>query len=130
MEKKITVIVNGRFHAFDYASELHKKGLLDKLISTMPYSKAKIFNIPRNKYSGFPILEAVKYMFRKLFKKELPLVLYSKLFNKLCLSKIPKTTEVIISFAGYSKEIFENNDNKIKILDRGSTHTINNINSL
>jgi glycosyltransferase involved in cell wall biosynthesis len=127
MEKKITVIVNGRFHAFDYASELHKKGLLDKLISTMPYSKAKIFNIPRNKYSGFPILEAVKYLFRKLFKKELPLVLYSKLFNKLCLSKIPNTTEVIISFAGYSKEIFENNDNKIKILDRGSTHTINNI---
>ena len=41
--RKITVVVNGRFHAFDYAAELNKLGVLYKLISTMPYSKAKKF---------------------------------------------------------------------------------------
>lgn len=126
-ENKITVIVNGRFHAFDYAAELHKLGVLDRLIATMPYSKAKEFGIPKNKYVGFPLLEVIKIVYRKLFKKELPLVTYSKIFNKLTKKKIPSTTDVVISFGGYSKEIFEYNNDKIKILDRGSTHTLENI---
>ncbi len=127
MRKKFTVVVNGRFHAFDYASELNKRGLLDKLISTMPYKIAKKYDIPKDRYAGFPYLEALKYIFRKLFLKELPINSYSKLFNYLAKKKINKSTDVIISFAGYSKEIFIENKNKIKILDRGSTHTLENI---
>ncbi len=126
-KQKITVIVNGRFHTFDYAAELHKLGLLDKLISTMPYSKAEKFGIPKEKYVGFPVFEAAKYIGRKVFGKELPPVYYSKLFNKAVLRKIPKTTDVIISFAGYSKEIFEEFPKKLKVLDRSSTHTLANI---
>ena len=128
-KNKITVIVNGRFHAFDYASELNKTGRLKKLISTMPYSKAKKFNIPRKLYVGFPIFEAFKFIYRHLFNKELPTLFYAKLFTKLANYFIPKNTDVIISFAGYSQEIFNDKRHidKIKILDRGSTHTLTNI---
>lgn len=128
-KKKITVIVNGRFHAFDYAAELHKLGYLDKLISTMPYYKAKSYGIGKEHYIGFPMLEASKIVYREIFKKELPVNFYAKLFTLLAKLFIPKNTDVIISFAGYSKEIFSDkkNFNKIKILDRGSTHTLANI---
>lgn len=128
-KNKITVIVNGRFHAFDYAYELHKAGRLHRLISTMPYSSAKKFNIPRKLYVGFPIFEAFKILYRYLFNKELPTLLYAKLFTKLANCFIQKNTDVIISFAGYSHEVFddERHKDKIKILDRGSTHTISNI---
>ena len=82
----------------------------------MPYSKAKKFNIPRKLYVGFPIFEAFKFIYRHLF-------------NKLANYFIPKNTDVIISFAGYSQEIFNDKRHidKIKILDRGSTHTLTNI---
>lgn len=125
-KKKITVIVNGRFHTFDYAAELHKLGYLDKLISTMPFYKAKSYGIGKDHYIGFSILEASKIVYREIFKKELPVNFYSKLFTLLANLFIPKNTDVIISFAGYSKEIFSDkkNFNKIKILDRGSTHTL------
>jgi glycosyltransferase involved in cell wall biosynthesis len=128
-KKKITVIVNGRFHAFDYAAELHKLGCLDKLISTMPYSKAKQFGIPRDKYVGFPFLEILKVLSLKIFNRHLPTMLYARFFTKLASFFITNDTDVIISFAGYSKEIFSDKKNfkKIKILDRGSTHTLANI---
>lgn len=126
---KFTVIVNGRFHAFDYAAELHKMNKLDKLISTMPYSKAKEFGIPKDLYKGFPLIELIKITYRKIFRKELPLIAYSSFFCKIAKKHIPSTTNTIISFAGYSKEIFEDPENaaKLKILDRGSTHTLANI---
>ncbi|AUS05840.1 glycosyltransferase family 4 protein [Pseudotamlana carrageenivorans] len=127
--KMITVVVNGKFHAFDYAAELYKKGLLDKLISTMPYSIAKKYGIPRKHYIGLPIFEVVKRSYRMLLKKELPVNGYANLFTKSVIPFIPKTSNVIISFAGYSKEIFEHSKfkNVTKILDRGSTHTLENI---
>ncbi|KXX72546.1 glycosyltransferase family 4 protein [Flammeovirga sp. SJP92] len=126
---KYTVIVNGRFQAFDYASELHKQGKLDKLISSMPYYIAKKYNIPSDKYEGFPIFEYLKYSSRKVLKKNLPTMLYAKAFTKWAKTKIPKNTNVIFSSAGYSYEIFTDKQfqNVIKVLDRPSTHTLSNI---
>ena len=125
-KNKITVIVNGRFHAFDYAYELNKAGRLHRLISTMPYSSAKKFNIPRDKYIGFPVLEILKVLSLKIFNKSLPTMYYARFFTKLASYFIPKNTDVIISFAGYSHEIFKSKKhlNKLKILDRGSCHTL------
>ncbi|WP_372757559.1 glycosyltransferase family 4 protein [Mariniflexile sp.] len=127
--KKITVVVNGRFHAFDYAAELYKMGCLEKLISTMPYSVAKRYNIGKEVYVGLPFFEVLKRGYRKIFKKELPVLWYARLFTKTTLKFIPNSTEVVICFAGYAQEIFEAYKLKsvIKILDRGSTHTLSNI---
>ncbi len=128
-EIKITVVVNGRFHAFDYAAELYKKGRLHRMISSMPYSIAKRYGIDREVYIGLPIFEVLKRSWRILFKKEFPPVLYAKMFTWTALQFIPSDTQVVISNAGCCKEIFNSLKlkNTKKILDRGSTHTISNI---
>lgn len=129
MEKKITIIVNGRFHAFDYAAELQKRGMLHKLISSMPNSRAKKFGIQKSKYVGLPIFEAIKVVWRKVFRKEPPTLLYARIFTKTALLFVPSNSDVIISFAGYTEEIFKSKKlkNTLKILDRSSTHTLANI---
>lgn len=126
---KITVVVNGRFHAFDYAAELYKKNLLQRMISSMPYSVAKRYGIGREVYIGLPIFEVLKRSWRILFKKEFPPVLYAKIFTWSALKFIPSDSQVVISNAGCCKEIFEaaKLKNAYKILDRGSSHTLSNI---
>jgi glycosyltransferase involved in cell wall biosynthesis len=129
--QKITVVVNGRFHAFDYAAELYKNKLLLRMISSMPYSVAKKYGIGREVYIGLPVFEILKRVWRIIFKKEISPALYSKLFTYTALFFIPDNTNIIISNAGCSKEIFESKKlkNAYKVLDRGSSHTLTNINA-
>lgn len=128
-KQKITVIVNGRFHAFDYAVALYKKGHLVRLISSMPYSVAKRYGIPRKAYVGLPLFEVLKRSWRKIFKKEFSPVIYSRLFTAATLRFIPRDSNVIIGYAGFCKEVLEAKQfqNALKIIDRGSTHTLANV---
>ena len=94
----------------------------------MPALTARRYCIGKEAYVGLPIFEVLKRTWRKCFKRELPVCWYAKLFTKVALKFVPAETRVIISFAGYSEEIF--NDPKLrsalKILDRGSTHCLEN----
>ena len=129
MSKKTTIIVNGRFHAFDYAAELQRRGALHKLISTMPRSRARKFNIAPGNYVGLPVFEAIKVVWRRVFRREPPTLWYARLFTRVALWFVPRDSEVIISFAGYSEEIFKAKKlrHALKVLDRSSTHTLANI---
>jgi alpha-maltose-1-phosphate synthase len=51
---KITVIVGGRWHAFDLARELHKLGCLHRLITTYFKRKTRGFGIPDEKVVSLP----------------------------------------------------------------------------
>lgn len=123
------MVVNGRFHAFDYAKELHKQNNLDLLISSMPYFVAKKFGIPRQKYIGLPIFEVLKRIWPIIFNKEINPVIYSRLFTYTSSLFISSKTSCIICNAGTAYEIFNKKkfSNKLKILDRGSSHTLQNI---
>ncbi|MCC4214253.1 glycosyltransferase family 4 protein [Leeuwenhoekiella parthenopeia] len=124
--KRVCIVVNGKFHAFDYAYELQQRGLLFKLISTMPFSVARKYGIKRRNYVGLPVLELLKRFSRVVFKKELNPTIYSRLFNFCANVFVPKNVDVLIGFAGFSKEIFKKNNHTLKILDRGSTHAVAN----
>ncbi|MEM6319847.1 MAG: hypothetical protein AAF960_19395, partial [Bacteroidota bacterium] len=130
MNKKFTLVVNGKFHLFDVAAELYKKGLLKRVISSMPYFIAKRYGIGREVYVGLPIFEVYKRVWRKVFRREPSVNLYAFLFTKVSSFFVPKDTDVVIGLAGYSKEVFESTklNRAIKILDRSSTHTLENIN--
>jgi glycosyltransferase involved in cell wall biosynthesis len=52
---KITVIVGGRWHAFDLARELHKMGRLHRLITNYFKSKTRQFGIPDDKVVSLPL---------------------------------------------------------------------------
>ncbi|MBF0480105.1 MAG: glycosyltransferase family 4 protein [Desulfovibrionaceae bacterium] len=51
---KITIIVGGRWHAFDLARELHKQGCLHRLITNYFTSKTRQFGIPDDKVVSLP----------------------------------------------------------------------------
>ena len=52
---KITIVVGGRWHAFDLARELHQAGHLHKLITNYPRWFAKRWGIPPEKVVSLPV---------------------------------------------------------------------------
>ena len=65
---KITIVVGGRWHAFDLAKELHKRGYLHKLITTYPKFKTRQWDIPDENVISLPIsliIEKVIFKFTK-----------------------------------------------------------------
>ncbi|SVA94504.1 uncharacterized protein METZ01_LOCUS147358, partial [marine metagenome] len=57
---KINVSVVGRFHAFNLAAELEKRGYLNKLITTYPKFKVQQWGIPKKKIVSKLSLEIYK----------------------------------------------------------------------
>ena len=52
---KITIVVGGRWHAFDLASELNKRGHLHKLVTNYPAWFVKKWGIPPEKIVSLPL---------------------------------------------------------------------------
>lgn len=52
---KITIVVGGRWHAFDLAKELYNKGALHKLITNYPSWYVKKWGIPAEKIVSLPL---------------------------------------------------------------------------
>lgn len=105
---KYSIAVPGTFHAFDVASELYEKEKLDTIYSfsdflrilkwkkKVPFSNIYFFKLPLIKRGRMARIDGGK-KFAKLIKND--------------------NSDVIIGFPGISKEIFQNNKSKIKVLD-------------
>ena len=52
---KITIVVGGRWHAFDLAKELDKKGYLHRLITNYPKWFVQKWGIPKTKVVSLPL---------------------------------------------------------------------------
>jgi len=59
---KVTILVGGRWHAFDLAAELHRQGHLHRLITNYPTRFVKRWGIPPERVVSLP----VTFMLRKL----------------------------------------------------------------
>ena len=62
---KISIVVGGRWHAFDLARELNKKGCLYRLITNYPYWFVKRWGIPREKVVS---LQATFWIVKAIYK--------------------------------------------------------------
>ena len=126
---RITIVVCGRFWAFDLAQELSKKNFLHALITSYPKFKLKNYIIPSNKIHSIYFKEIVERVLLKLnliriFKNS---YYYINFFFDFFASKIVeyKKSDIIIGWAGACKTTFlkSNKFNHcIKILERGSSH--------
>jgi glycosyltransferase involved in cell wall biosynthesis len=126
---KITILVGGRFHAFDLAYRLQKKGYLLNLITSYPKWKInKIINIDNKKIKTIILKEIIE---RILYKLKLNFFLsflnfyLNKYFEYFASKKVNyKNTDILIGWSGFSYKTFQKsqNYNLIKILERGSTH--------
>ena len=126
---KITILVGGRFHAFDLAYQLEKKGHLLNLITSYPKWKvSKFINIDKKKIKTVILKEIIERIIIKL-KLINYLAIFSVYLNKyfeyFASKKVNyKNTDILIGWSGFSCKTFQKskNYNLIKILERGSSH--------
>jgi glycosyltransferase involved in cell wall biosynthesis len=126
---RITILVGGKFHAFDLAQQLEARGHLLKLITTYPKWKVtKNYDIPKKKIITFFFKELVE---RLIYKFRLSKFLYflfkhlNKYFENFASKSIDyKNTDIIIGWSGFSYKTFIKAKayKIIKICERGSTH--------
>lgn len=126
---KVSIIVGGRFHAFDLAEQLHKKNCLKKLITSYPKKYVKNnFNIATDNIISLPLKEILFRSFKKVkfIEEHFDIdLITSKLFAKKA-SKLTNfsDTNILVGWSSFSLYSFEQSKkyNCINILERGSTH--------
>ena len=126
---KVSIIVGGRFHAFNLAEELEKKNELYQLVTSYPkfYFKNK-FKIDKNKIKSFYLKEIISRSLSKIdflhkrFNLDNVVVNYfdnqaSKIINY-------SDSDILVGWSSFSLESFKKaqNFNCIKALERGSSH--------
>tara|TARA_Y100001958_G_C21226557_1_gene552022 strand:+ start:478 stop:1632 length:1155 start_codon:yes stop_codon:yes gene_type:complete len=121
---KISIIVGGRFHAFDLAEHLDKEKYLKQLITSYPkYYIKKKFNINEKLIKSIFLKELLQRSFlNKLFKIDDYLNRY---FDYTAMSNLEfKDLDILIGWSSFSYCSFlkAKNEKCISILERGSTH--------
>ena len=121
---RISIIVGGRFHAFNLAQQLNKHGCLSQLITSYPKNFVnKNYDINKDKIKSVLLKELFQRSFiNKIFNIEDILIKY---FSNKAKDLIDlNNTDILIGWSSFSLETFKLAKNKkcIKILERGSTH--------
>ncbi len=123
---KVTIIVGGRFHAFDLAEQLQKNGILYQLVTTYPKSKIERFNIPKEKLLTFSFIEYFKRGVHKIFRVYPLNYFLSEIFDRFASKKVKKDADVYIIWASMGlhtiKKLKKINPKAKIILERGSVH--------
>ena len=122
---KINVSVVGRFHAFNLAAELEKRGYLNKLITTYPKFKVQQWGIPKKK-----IVSKLSLEIYKRYVERIGVFPRNKLENiaqrglAKAASKYVTEADICIGWSGNSLEAIlqAKNLGKTFILERGSLH--------
>ena len=121
---KISIIVGGRFHAFNLAEQLNKKKYLKQLITSYPkYFVNKRFEISKDQIKSIYLKELVQRSFiNKIYNFNDLLTEYFDLKAKSLLDY--KGLDILIGWSSFSYHSFLNikNTKCIKILERGSSH--------
>lgn len=120
---KITVTVKSRFHAFDLAKCLEKKGFLNRLVTTYPYFKVKEWGIKKSHCKNFVLLEIINRFFKN-GKHIDEFVTY--LFDKKCAMLNFKNDDIVVCFSTFAFFTFQKakKQNCITVLERGSCHVL------
>ena len=127
--KKIIISVGGRFHAFNLAKQLLKRGFLKRLITSYPKFEVKKHGIPSQKTSSILIKEILERSWRKLpvFLRNIynPQFFISDLYDKLASRKITKS-DIFVGWSSFSLYSLRRAKKlgAITILERGSSHML------
>ena len=127
---RITILVGGRFHAFELAEELEARGYLSRLITSYPKWKVtKNYSVQKNKIITSNILkELIGILLYKLNLHNLLnffFIYLNKYFENFSSKNVDyNNTDIIIGWSGFSYKTFiKSQEYKIlKICERGSSH--------
>ncbi len=126
---KVTIIVGGRWHSFDLAKELYKKGYLHRLITTYPKFKTRDWGIPDEKVISLPLTLLFEKLLFKLTKSQYLLRRLQHLLLRIFsfnASFYLEGSDIIHGWSGFSYDSLKwaKKKNIPFVLERGSSHTI------
>jgi glycosyltransferase involved in cell wall biosynthesis len=126
---QITISVGGRFHAFNLAEQLLKRGYLQRLITSYPKFEVVKYGIPRNKIKSVVVKELIERSWRKqpefLRNSYNPQYLIHEIFDRLA-SRAVKPTDIFVGWSSFSLHSLKKAKKlgAIAIIERGSSHIV------
>lgn len=126
---EIIISVGGRFHAFNLAQQLLKRGLLKKLITSYPKFEVKKWGISARKTDSVLLKEIIERGWRKLppFLREVynPQYFIHEVFDCSASRKINKA-DLFIGWSSFSLRSLRKakKAGMITVIDRGSSHIV------
>lgn len=122
---KVVVSLVGRFHAFDLAEQLEKRGYLGKLVTTYPKIVIKRWRIPKDRIISSPLLEIANRLKNRIpFVSDQAVSLLIKRIHAFKVSRQLANADILVAWAGSSLQAIINAKKMgiPVILERGSTH--------
>lgn len=124
---KIIISVGGRFHAFNLARQLLKRGFLERLITSYPKFKVRKYGLPPEKTKSIIIKEILFRFWNSLpgfLKRIFDLQFFIfELFDKLASKKIVKS-DIFVGWSCFSLRCLRKAKKlgAVTIIERGSSH--------
>ncbi|MNS01980.1 Alpha-monoglucosyldiacylglycerol synthase [compost metagenome] len=123
---KVTVLVGGRWHSFELAAELAKRGLLHRIITTYPTFKTAEWDIPSNKVVSIPLKLLLERAAYRIGGPQLPHRLqgiFGRLFARAAVRHL-HGSEIIHGWSSFSEPAMDWAKRKgiPFVLERGSSH--------
>ncbi|MES2597879.1 MAG: glycosyltransferase family 4 protein [Verrucomicrobiota bacterium] len=126
----VSIVVQGRFHAFALAEALIKKGVPLRLYTNYPAFKAEQFGVPRKNLACFPLLGLLhRYSYRWGWVEKSPALerVLHRGFSRWARRGITRhETDVVHAFSGVALEIYRDLQRRkrpvLRMLMRGSAH--------
>jgi glycosyltransferase involved in cell wall biosynthesis len=128
MNPRVTVSVPGRFHAFDLAAQLHRRGMLRRLITPYPASKAMEWALPRDKICSILPIEATKRLWARLPASISACAtawdVFDRIFEEVAARCIPTDTDLFVGWSGSALAGIRHAKRMgaLTIVERGSSH--------
>ena len=130
---KVSIAVNGHFHAMQLASQLEKRQMLQQLITTYPKRFSRAYHIDdahvTTLFSHEILKRAVEKAINLAAKTKLPKwdceISFSKRFDRLVQRKL-KNCDIFIGWSGGVGESLQyaKTHGAVTVLERGSTHIL------
>ncbi|MDZ8225835.1 MULTISPECIES: glycosyltransferase family 4 protein [unclassified Nostoc] len=123
---KISIVVGGRWHAFDLARELHSAGVLHRLITNYPKYKTRKWGIPDDKVVSLPLTLLLGKAMYHIGKENLVMksqALLHNLFSKAA-SRYLEGSTVVHGWSSFSEPALHwtKRNNIPFLLERSSSH--------
>lgn len=126
----VTTSCSGRFHIFDQAAELHRHGVLHRLINDYPKSQTRRWGIPDDRATSL-LLNGVLARLSRYTADVFPAPLQSRFlalihgfFSSRLAAKLPLDTDIFIGLSSFCFEaiVAAKTRGIIAIVDHGSLH--------
>lgn len=124
---KITISVGGRFHAFNLAQQLARRGHLGKLMTSYPKGEVKKYGIPADAIASYPVVEAIGRGWRALppFLQRLgnPQFFMVEIFDRWAARRL-QASDVCVAWSSFGLHTLRRAKalGAVTVLERGSSH--------